>query len=454
MTVQLLTLALRGEEDVVLARQRAREAAERLGFERQDATRVATAVSEIARNAYSYGGGGNVAIAVEEEGGAQSLTVRIADRGPGIPHLDEVLGGRYRSPTGMGVGISGARRLMDAFRIEVEGGTTVWMAKRFPPGAARLGAAGAQRVSEALARSVAADPVREVHQQNQEVLHTLAALEERQEELLTLNRELEDTNRGVVALYAELDQRAEQLRLANDLKAQFLSYMSHEFRTPLDSILALSGLLLAHTDGPLTGEQETQVGFIRRSARDLLDMVDDLLAASRVDAGQVRVRPSVFTVDDVYNAVRAMLRPMLEAAGPALWWEVDPGVPPLHTDEAKVAQVLRNLVSNALKFTERGEVRVTAARGVDDGTVVFRVADTGIGIAPEDRERIFRDFAQVESHLQRRARGSGLGLPLSRKLAVLLGGDLGVESTPGAGSVFSLVVPVTYTEPAAAEQQG
>jgi signal transduction histidine kinase len=91
---------------------------------------------------------------------------------------------------------------------------------------------------------------------------------------------------------------------------------------------------------------------------------------------------------------------------------------------------------------------------VDDGTVVFRVADTGIGIAPEDRERIFRDFAQVESHLQRRARGSGLGLPLSRKLAVLLGGDLGVESTPGAGSVFSLVVPVTYTEPAAAEQQG
>ncbi len=453
MTVQLLTLPLRREEDVVLARQRAREAAERMGFERQDATRIATAVSEIARNAVSYAGGGSVEIGVDDEGGAQSLTVRVSDSGPGIPHLDDVLSGRYRSPTGMGVGISGSRRLMDAFRIDTSAGTTVWMAKRFPAGVARVGGAGAQRVAEALARSLVPDPLREVRQQNQEVLHALATLEERQEELLRLNRELEDTNRGVVALYAELDQRAEQLRMANDLKAQFLSYMSHEFRTPLDSILALSGLLLARTDGPLTGEQETQVGFIRRSARDLLDMVDDLLAASRVDAGQVRVRPSRFTADDVYNAVRAMLRPMLEAGGPALWWEVEPDVPTLHTDEAKVAQILRNLVSNALKFTERGEIRVSAARGVDDATVVFRVADTGIGIAPEDRERIFRDFAQVESHLQRRARGSGLGLPLSRKLAVLLGGDLGVESSPGAGSVFSLVVPVTYTEPAAAEPQ-
>jgi signal transduction histidine kinase len=139
----------------------------------------------------------------------------------------------------------------------------------------------------------------------------------------------------------------------------------------------------------------------------------------------------------------------MDDAAPPLAWEVEPGLPVLHTDEAKVAQILRNLISNALKFTEEGEVRISAAPGPREGTVLFRVADTGIGIAPEDRERIFRDFAQVESHLQRRVRGSGLGLPLSRKLAVLLGGDLGVESTPGAGSVFSLVVPFTYTEPAA-----
>ena len=444
----LLTLALAREEDLVVARQRAREAAERVGFERQDAVRVATAASEVVRNALAYAGGGVLDIFLEDVGG-QSLALRVADRGPGIPHLEDVLAGRYVSGTGLGAGIRGARRLMHAFAIDTaEGGTTVRMSMPLPSGK-RLDGAEAARVAEALAHAPPQTPVGEVREQNQEVLEALAALEERQEELLRLNRELEDTNRGVVALYAELDQRAEQLRAANDLKAQFLSYMSHEFRTPLDSILALSGLLLARTDGPLTGEQETQVGFVRRSARDLLDMVDDLLAASRVDAGQVKVRPSRFAVDDVYNAVRAMLRPLLEDRGTPLVWGAEPGLPILHTDEAKVAQILRNLLSNALKFTERGEVRVSAARGPGEGTIVFRVADTGIGISPDDRERIFRDFAQVESHLQRRVRGSGLGLPLSRKLAVLLGGDLGVESTPGAGSVFSLVVPFTYTEPAA-----
>ncbi|HEX8673657.1 MAG TPA: ATP-binding protein [Longimicrobium sp.] len=442
----LLSLPLLREEDVVIARRRAREAAERAGFERQDATRIATAVSEIARNAYGYAGGGTVELFVADG----SLAVRVADRGPGIPHLDEVLGGRYTSPTGLGAGITGARRLMNTFRIDTaEGrGTTVVMSMRLPPGA-RLGEAEVARIAAELVRAAPPEPVHELHEQNREVLRALAALEERKEELERLNRELEDTNRGVVALYAELDQRAEQLGQANDLKAQFLSYMSHEFRTPLDSILALSGLLLARTDGPLTEEQETQVGFVRRSARDLLDMVDDLLAASRMDAGQVKVRPSRFTVDDVYNAVRAMLRPLIDEKAPPLVWEAEPDLPDLHTDEAKVAQILRNLISNALKFTERGEVRISAARGSAQDTVVFRVADTGIGIAPEDRERIFRDFAQVESHLQRRVRGSGLGLPLSRKLAVLLGGDLGVESTPGAGSVFSLVIPFTYTEPAA-----
>ncbi len=442
----LLTLPLLRDEDVVIARRRAREAAERAGFERQDATRIATAVSEVARNAHEYAGGGTVELFVADD----SLGVRVADQGPGIPRLDEVLGGRYISSTGLGAGITGARRLMHAFRIDTaEGrGTTVVMSMKLPAGT-RLAEADAARLAAELARAAPPEPVRELHEQNREVLRALATLEERQDDLVRLNRELEDTNRGVVALYAELDQRAEQLRQANDLKAQFLSYMSHEFRTPLDSILALSGLLLDRTDGPLTPEQETQVGFVRRSARDLLDMVDDLLAASRVDAGQVKVRPSRFAVEDVYNAVRAMLRPLTDGGAPPLVWEVEPGLPSLHTDEAKVAQILRNLISNALKFTERGEVRISAARGPGEGTVLFRVADTGIGIAPEDRERIFRDFAQVESHLQRRVRGSGLGLPLSRKLAVLLGGDLHVESTSGAGSVFSLVVPYTYTEPAA-----
>jgi signal transduction histidine kinase len=433
----LFEMELRRDADVVAARQRTRETAELLGFERQDATRVATAVSEIARNALVYAGGGTLTAELESGEHGHWLRIRVADGGTGVVPSTPVTG----------MGISAARRLMDDFRLDTDGsGTRVSMAKRFPP-AATTDAGTAERVAAALAARPH-DPVAEVQQQNGELLRALAALEERQEELLRLNRELEDTNRGVVALYAELDQRAEQHRKANETKAQFLSYMSHEFRTPLDSMLALSGILLARTDGPLSDEQEKQVGFIRRASRDLMDMVDDLLAAARVDAGEVRVRPAVFTVDEVYNSVRAVLRPLLEdARAVPVRWEAGESVRILHTDEAKVAQILRNLVSNALKFAERGEVRVSAR--AEGELAVFEVADEGLGISDVDQVRIFEDFAQVDSHLQRKARGSGLGLPLSRKLAVLLGGDLTVRSTPGEGSVFTLAVPATYTEPAA-----
>lgn len=446
MTHALLRLELQREQDVVLARQHARRIAERLGFEGQDATRIATAVSEVARNAYAYAGGGSVEFGVAGEGTEQSLAMTVSDEGPGIPHLQEVLDGRYASPTGMGVGIVGTRRLMDGFRVDTApgGGTTVWMSKRLPRGAAPVGPQAAARIAQELARARPHDPLVEVRRQNQELLQALAALEARQEELLHLNRELEDTNRGVVALYAELDERAAQLRQANEVKAQFLSYMSHEFRTPLDSILSISGLLLNRVDGPLTEEQEKQVRFVRTSARDLLDMVDDLLGAARMDAGQVRVRPALFQVVDLYSAVRAMLRPLLDGAAPQLRFEEAEGIPALHTDEAKVAQILRNFVSNALKFTEEGEIRVSAELDGDGEHVVFRVRDTGIGIAPEDQERIFQDFAQVESRLQRRAGGTGLGLPLSRKLAELLGGSVGVQSTPGAGSTFWVRLPLNH----------
>jgi signal transduction histidine kinase len=239
----------------------------------------------------------------------------------------------------------------------------------------------------------------------------------------------------------------EQLRRANKLRAQFMSYMGHEFRTPLDSILALSGLLLNHVDGPLEDEQEKQVGFIRRSAQDLLALVDDLLDTARVEAGKAAVRPTPFTVAELFNALRATLRPLLVGESTQLWFDDASGVPPLLTDEPKVAQILRNLVSNALKFTEAGEVRVCA--GAEGDRIVFTVTDTGVGIAAEDQARIFEDFAQVDGHVQRRRRGTGLGLPLSRKLAELLGGTLGVRSEPGRGSAFTLELPREFHEPEA-----
>ena len=279
----------------------------------------------------------------------------------------------------------------------------------------------------------------------------LAQLAERQEQVRRINRELEDTNRGVVALYAELEEKAERLRRADDTKSRFLSNMSHEFRTPLNSIRALTGLLLDHADGPLNDEQRTQVELVRKAAGTLAELVEDLLDLAKIEAGKVDVQASEFTVETLFSTLRGMLRPLITSDTVALHFEVSPALPPLRTDEAKVAQILRNFVSNALKFTERGEIRVTAMPAAGGRAVAFAVADTGIGIAPEHQELIFEEFGQVKGPLQRRVRGTGLGLPLCRRLAGLLGGSVTVESEPGVGSTFTATLPVRLEEVVAPE---
>lgn len=448
MSTPLLTLALRREQDVVAARGQVREVAARLGFDTQGQTRIATGVSEIARNAFRYATGGRVTVAMETGPGGPALVVAVADTGPGIADVAAVLEGRFRSSTGMGMGIAGTRRLMDDFALESGAGrgTTVRFAKRLPPMAEPPDDAALAALAGELVRRRVDDPMEEVQQQNQELLLTLDALRAREQELLRLNQELEDTNRGVVALYKELDENVEQLQRSNALRAQVVTYLSHDFRTPLDSILALTRLLRDRVDGDLTEEQERQVEFVQHSARDLLTLVDDLLDTARLEAGHAVVRAGAFRAEDLLGALRATLRPLAGGGAVALVVEEPMGVPPLHTDEAKVSRILRNLISNALKFTERGEVRVRAGVGAEEGWVAFEVSDTGIGVPAADQERIFRDFAQVDGPLQRRARGTGLGLPLSRKLAEILGGTLGLRSRPGGGAVFTLHIPAVAPE--------
>jgi signal transduction histidine kinase/CheY-like chemotaxis protein len=395
-----------------------------------------------------------VEFSVEGQTPPQILLVRVADEGPGIANLSSILSGQYRSTTGMGIGITGTRRLMDAFDIEstVGRGTTVSLRKLLPRSAPLATRPSVASLVATLAREQADDPVAEMAQQNQELLRALDELHRRQTELQELNSELEDTNRGVVALYAELDEKADHLRRADELKSRFLSNMSHEFRTPLNSILALSRLLLDRLDGPLTDEQVKQVSFVRKAAQDLFELINDLLDLAKVEAGKVVVRPGEFDVEHLFGALRGMLRPLLVNRSLNLVFEDASGLPPLMTDESKVSQILRNFISNALKFTERGEVRVAARLSDDGGGIVFSVRDTGIGIAPEDQERIFEEFAQLDNYLQRRVRGTGLGLPLTRQLAQLLGGRVWLESEPGVGSTFSVSVARVYhpVEPARA----
>jgi len=449
MSVRILSVSIRSEHDTVAARQRARQIARLLGFDAQDQTRISTAVSEIARNAFNYAGGGQIEYSLEGAVAPQLLLIKVSDLGPGVQDLLSVLEGTYQSQTGMGLGIVGARRLMDQFQIESTPGvgTTVWLKKLLPKRAPLVRPPDVAAIAAALAREAPQDPFQELQHQNQELLRALEEIRARQAELVLLNRELEDTNRGVVALYAELDEKADHLRRADELKSKFLSNMSHEFRSPLNSILALSGLLLDRVDGDLSSEQVQQVEYVRRAAQDLLELVNDLLDLAKVEAGKIEAKPLEFTAADLFAALRGMLRPLLLNQSVTLVFEDATDIPRIFSDEGKVSQILRNFISNALKFTESGEVRVSAALDGESG-VVFSVSDTGIGIAPENLDLIFQDFAQVDSPIQRRVKGTGLGLPLSKKLATLLNGEVRVQSMLGAGSTFSLEIPLRYRNPA------
>jgi signal transduction histidine kinase len=305
---KLLTVNISGDEDVVAARQRARQIADVLGLDPQHQTRVATAVSEIARNVARYAGAGTAEFGLDVD--ASELVITVTDRGKGIPHLASVLDGSYRSNTGMGLGIVGARRIVDDFDIKSAPGkgTTVVLRKRLPrrPGLTALG--DLRRIADRLAHEPPRPVLDEMQQQNHELLAALEELRQRQEDMARLNIELQDTNRGVVALYAELDEKAEHLRRADEMKSKFLSNMTHEFQTPLNSILALTRLLIERTDGDLSQEQEKQVRFIREATEDLSELVRDLLDIAKVEAGKITVRPSSFDVPDLFGALRGLMR--------------------------------------------------------------------------------------------------------------------------------------------------
>ena len=273
-----------------------------------------------------------------------------------------------------------------------------------------------------------------------------ALLQEHEQLVAGLRAEIDETNRGVVALYAELDDKAAQLNEALELKSRFLSYMSHEFRTPLASVASLTGILLDATDGPLTSEQTRQIEFIRSSVQELSEMVDDLLDLAKVDAGRITISPEWFEMVDLFAALRGMFKPIVASSAVSLVFEEPDAVPKIYSDDRRLSQILRNFISNALKFTKQGEVRLSA-RALTPDQIEFAVTDTGVGIAPEHLPSLFADFVQLDTRLQRRLRGTGLGLSLSRKLAEMLGGRVGVESEPGVGSRFWVIIPVAYNGP-------
>ena len=443
-TTTLLTVRLRVEQDIFLARQLGREVTRAVGLESQDQTRVATALSEVARLVLAAGRDAVLMFAISTD---RAPTLLVETRHP-------VSGDAARlSPLLRQVG-----RLVDTMEVgDDEAGTVVRMSRRLPPAAATLISDRMDDIRADLAGHVPGTPFDELVVQNQQLVAALDELRSQRDDLARLNAELEETNRGVmalyhqlsdeleetnrgvVALYGELDEKSVQLRTVSEAKSRFLANVSHELRAPVTAIIGLSRLLADESSDPLTAEQHRQVELIRSSATDLLALVNDLLDLAKAEAG--RVDPSWTEVDlrAVFGQLRGTLRPL--ATRPEVEFVVEePGVPTMRTDEVLLAQVLRNLLTNALKFTASGSVRLTAERVGND--VEFMVADTGTGIPAELHERIFEEFFQVPGSKALTGKGTGLGLPYARRLVSVLGGAMRVSSEPGRGSTFTVCLPV------------
>ncbi len=282
------------------------------------------------------------------------------------------------------------------------------------------------------------DALQEIVSLNRQIARQKAALEKTLAELV-------DSNRGIESLHSELAEKAEALQRTAEVRGRVVANVSHEFRTPLHTILGLSRLLIDGADGPLSSEQRKQVQFIRTSAEELKLIVDDLLDLSSAEAGKLVLRPEKFSVSEFLSGLRGTLRPLVKTPAEVDLRFAEPDASlALETDATKLSQIMRNLVSNALKFTERGSVDVSFR--LEGEVAEFSVRDTGVGIAPKDHETIFEEFGQVENPLQSKVKGAGLGLTLSRRLAELLGGTLTVDSDVGKGATFTLRIPRVHPE--------
>jgi signal transduction histidine kinase len=256
-----------------------------------------------------------------------------------------------------------------------------------------------------------------------------------------LERKVREATAELVRQNELLRRQAVQLEQASALKSQFLANMSHEFRTPLNAILGYTSMLLKGVLGPLDDEQAEGLARVDSNGRHLLGIINDILDISRIEAGRMPLRLSEFGLPELVGEVLAEVEPIVAQSSVHIEASVDQRLPSVQSDRQKVKQIVLNLLTNAVKFTPRGTITLSARYDPLVREVAVTVADTGIGIAAEDHARIFEDFQQADSSLTRTHGGAGLGLSICRRLATMLGGKIQLESAPGTGSTFTVVLP-------------
>ena len=440
-TTRLGDIYVRREADIVKVRERVRRLAREMRFDTTTQIKITTAVSELTRNIYEYARSGAITLAVacRTGTGAVGLQITARDDGPGIPEasLRAIMRGQYMSPSGLGVGLTGTRRLMDEFEIESGAGTRVTIIKWLPPAEA---ATVKERVA-ALRENFNADDgesaVEELARQNRDFVRILGELEEKREELERLNEELTASN-------AELNEANARLRELAEMREEFLALTTHDLRSPLTVISGVISFFTSGRLGELSPEQKNMVGMMERNTQNLIELVNDLLDAAKLESGSLQLELSDVNLRAL---VQEVCEPFVQLAREKeitlAVEDAAAGLPPsVRADRAKLRRIVVNLLSNALKFTPRGgQVSVRVER-VTEHDVRITVVDTGVSIAPDDLPLLFDKYEQARHRATRGEKGTGLGLYITRQLVELHGGAIHVASEVGRGSAFSFTLPI------------
>ncbi len=430
---------VRREGDIVKVRERVRRLAREMGFDSTTQIKVTTAVSEVTRNIYEYAKSGAISLSLAERGADFGLQVTARDDGPGIDEatLRSIMRGAYQSSSGLGVGLSGTRKLMDEFDIQTKPneGTRVTLVKWMPRGLADDVKNRVEELRAHLGEDVEDSVVEELQQQNRDFVKILSELEDKRAQLEELNQQLNEANH-------ELNEANAKLRELAEMKEEFLALTTHDLRSPLTVISGVISFFTSGRLGELSPEQKNMVTMMERNTQNLIELVNDLLDASKLESGTMRLDKTSFDLREVINELReTMLLPLSKEKEIKLVETFPDDLPSIIADRAKLRRILLNLLSNALKFTGKGG-RVEISAEHRDERVRVSVSDTGVGIAPEDVDRLFDKYEQTRSRATRGEKGTGLGLYITKQLVELHGSEINVKSEPGKGSTFSFTLPI------------
>ncbi|MDX2104861.1 MAG: ATP-binding protein [Candidatus Melainabacteria bacterium] len=440
----LLTISLEGEQDVIIVRRRTKQIGQLLGMSESDQTKMATAVSEVSRNALQFAKKGTVVFFVDDAT-KPFFGVSIEDKGPGIQDVTKFLEGKVNHCRGL----YGARRMVDRFDVDTsENGTMIYLRKVLRSRIRSFNTSEISEISTSLGKLAQQTPFDEVYSQNQELLRILEELQHKQELLDESLRREQDLS---VSLENQVQARTNKLLYArddalqaNNLKSQFVANISHELRTPLSSVVGLAELLATSPD--LSQEDKELADNLLDSSKKLLEMMNNLLDFTRIDVGKMTIDKTQFSPRELLANVMTQFQDQAQRKSIMLFLESAFDVPEYcYGDEKKITHILMSLTKNALKFTNSGSIKLSVSvESTKDDSIKLKmsVTDTGIGIAKQNQASLFQPFAHVDGLTNKQFGGTGLGLSLTKSYVTLLGGEINVLSEPNRGSTFWFTVPL------------